>query len=227
MQPEVCLNDESLEQTSASSDPESAWSSLSNDEGSNAEIIDYRVSKDIPSNLSKTELRSFMTSKPPTRRDQSTPNAKRKQQEVDSDGGNIDAANLKNDLALQRLLKESHLLEQGGIFVPSGQNRHKAVDLRLQELGSKSSALAQHNMPMMQRKGIVAKALHKDKERRMEAKENGIILERISKKQRTTIKRPKNIGGPSVGRFRGGTLRLSKKDVTSIVGRKKTNRGKR
>lgn len=60
MQPEVCLNDESLEQTSASSDPESAWSSLSNDEGSNAEIIDYRVSKDIPSNLSKTELRSFM-----------------------------------------------------------------------------------------------------------------------------------------------------------------------
>lgn len=80
---------------------------------------------------------------------------------------------------------------------------------------------------MMQRKGIVAKALHKDKERRMEAKENGIILERISKKQRTTIKRPKNIGGPSVGRFRGGTLRLSKKDVTSIVGRKKTNRGKR
>ncbi|KAI4165718.1 MAG: hypothetical protein LQ342_000660 [Letrouitia transgressa] len=246
MQPEICLNDEILEQTSASSDLESVWSSLSNNEASNAEVIDYRESKDIPSNVSKTELRSFMvdllfftipesqltillllkSSKPPIRPNQIKPNAKRKQQEVDSDGGNIDAANLKNDLALQRLLKESHLLEQGSIFAPSGQNRYKAVDLRLQALGSKSSALAQHNMPIMQRKGIFAKALHKEKERRVEAKENGIILERISKKKKITIKRQRNIGGPSVGKFRGGTLRLSKKDVTSIVGRKKTNRGK-
>ncbi|KAL9039995.1 MAG: hypothetical protein Q9214_004654 [Letrouitia sp. 1 TL-2023] len=226
LQPEICLSDESLEQASASSDLGSVWSSLSDNGASNAEVIDYQISKDIPSNASKTELRSFMSSKPPNRPNQFTPNAKRKQEEVDSDGGNVDAANLKNDLALQRLLKESHLLEQGSIFAPSGQNRHKAVDLRLQELGSKSSTLTQHNMPIKQRKGILAKALHKEKERRVEAKENGIILEKMAKKKRTIIKRQRNLGGPSVGKFRGGTLRLSKKDVASIVGRKKTNRGK-
>ncbi|KAL9611431.1 MAG: hypothetical protein Q9167_003905 [Letrouitia subvulpina] len=225
-QPEICLNDESLEQASASSGLESVWSSLSDNEEPEAEVIDYQVSKDIPSNVSKTELRSFMSSKPPTRSNQSTPIAIQEQQEVDLDGGDNDATNLKNDLALQRLLKESHLLGQGSVFTPSGQNRHKAVDLRLQELGSKSSVLKQHNMPIMQRKGIVARALHKEKERRIEAKENGIILEKISKKKTTTIKRQRHIGGPSVGRFRGGTLRLSKKDVANIVGRKKTKRGR-
>jgi len=95
--------------------------------------------------------------------------------------------NLKNDLALQRLLRESHLLDTSNptsSLALSGSNRHKAIDLRLQALGSKSSIMTQESMPMSHRKGITAKAAQKEAQRRKEAKENGIILETVVKKRK-------------------------------------------
>lgn len=140
-----------------------------------------------------------------------------------------DAQNLKKDLALQRLLKESHLLDHKSPSSPYGQNRHKAIDLRLQELGTKSSLYHQRNMPMSQRKGIAAKASGREESRRKEAKENGVILARATKGKKDIIdtKRQRGIGAPSVGRFKGGMLTLSKRDVIEIQGRKKTTKGKR
>ena len=86
-------------------------------------------------------------------------------------------------------------------------------------------------MPLAHRKGIIAKATEKDQRRRNEAKENGIVLEKKGKGKRKRlggIRRERGLGAPSVGRFMGGTLKLSKKDVAEIEGPKrglKTKRG--
>lgn len=153
---------------------------------------------------------------------------KRKQaQSLENDESSADAANLKKDLALQRLLKESHLLDSHSSLSHVGQNRHKALDLRLQDLGSKTSVFAQQNMPFAQRKGIMAKATKREDLRRREAQENGIILEKAGKPKKDSTMRQRGIGAPSVGKFRGGMLKLNKKDVAAIEGPKKTARRER
>ena len=143
-----------------------------------------------------------------------------------------EAANLKKDLALQRLLAESHLLDSASNPVLSGNNRHKATDLRLQALGSKTSILKQEKMPMAMRRGIVAKQNEREGTRRKEARENGIILEKATKtkaaagKSGISRKRDRGVGAPGVGRFSSGTLTLSKKDIFEIEGPRKSAAGR-
>lgn len=154
--------------------------------------------------------------------------AKRKQiQSADNNDSSTDAANLKKDLALQRLLKESHLLDSQSSLSHSGLNRHKALDLRLQDMGSKTSVFAQQRMPLTQRKGIAAKATRREELRRQEAKENGIILEKAVKRKKKDSMRLRGIGAPSVGKFQGGMLKLSQKDVAKIEGPKNIAKRKR
>lgn len=148
--------------------------------------------------------------------------------EISPAEGITDAANLKNDLALQRLLKESHLLDPQSSLTPSGKNRHKAIDLRLQEMGSKTSLYYQQNMPMAQRRGIAMKTAEKEAIRRNDAKENGIVLEKaIKRKKGRDAKRPRGIGAPSVGKFMGGMLKLSRQDILEIQGPRKTSKARR
>lgn len=129
---------------------------------------------------------------------------------------------------MQRLLKESHLLESQSAVLLSGRHRHKAVDMRLQDLGSKTSLYAQQKMPMSHRKGITAKAAEHEETRRREAQENGIILEKADKvKKGSEARRQRSIGAPTVGKFQGGMLKLSKKDVADIQGPKKSAKRKR
>ena len=71
-----------------------------------------------------------------------------------------EADNLKKDLALQRLLAESHLLDSSSSSTLSGNSRHKAIDLRLKALGSKSSLFTQEKMPMSHRKGSLQSKLN-------------------------------------------------------------------
>lgn len=86
-------------------------------------------------------------------------------------------------------------------------------------------------MPLSHRKGINAKKEMRETDRRREAKENGIILERAAMKKSSNnplgpqSKRERGIGGPSVGRFSGGALRLTKQDVASITGPKRSSMG--
>ena len=146
-------------------------------------------------------------------------------------------ANLKNDLALQRLLKESHLLDpsnfSGNGSAPEGKSRLKALDLRLQDLGAKN-AIAKQRMPVAHRKGMEAKARSREEKRRRDAAENGVVLEKVrasSKPRHGTkpgSKRERGVGGPSVGKFMGGTLKLSAKDLKDIQGPKRvSSKGKR
>lgn len=129
-----------------------------------------------------------------------------------------DAMNLKHDLALQRLLTESHLLDSADDLAPTGKNRLKALDLRMQSLGAKDSLYAQNKMPTAHRRGIKAKAATKEDKRRREAKENGIILEKPSKvsKSSNNGRRERGVGGSSVGKFSGGTLNLNKQDIARV-----------
>ncbi|KAK8007672.1 isochorismatase family protein [Apiospora arundinis] len=151
---------------------------------------------------------------------------------------------LRDDLALQRLLTESHLFNStfgaagaGNGVEHEGRNRHKATDLRLAALGSKDSIYKQAKMPMGHRKGIIAAAEKREDKRRREARENGIVLERATagvhegwtglkgKKSRTTSsaggggrKREAAVDAPAVGKLRNGLLQLSKKDIREIEG---------
>jgi hypothetical protein len=74
---------------------------------------------------------------------------------------------------------------------------------------------------------MIAKAQEREAKRRAEAKEAGIVLERETRKKKGADRgRERGVGGPSVGKFRGGMLTLSKKDVRDITGEGGGERGK-
>lgn len=153
---------------------------------------------------------------------------------TDPEEKGVEADNIKNDLALQRLLKESHLLDPNAARAssgPQGKGRLKALDMRLQDLGAKASILQQEKMPLALRKGIAAKSAGREATRRREAAENGVILERAKAviKPQQQQRRERSVGGPGVGKFRGGTLKLSSSDVKGIQGggRSKSGGGKK
>ncbi|KAL8764172.1 MAG: hypothetical protein Q9184_000141 [Pyrenodesmia sp. 2 TL-2023] len=205
---------------------EEDWTGLSEDGGqADALVVDYQHFEGPRADVSKEELKLFMSTKPPI---QPTVVSTNKQVTLEpAEDATTEAANLKKDLALQRLLEESHLLDPTSSLAPQGRNRHKALDIRQQALGSKSSMYQQKNMPLAQRKGIMAKSAERDTNRRRDAKENGVILEKLTKSKSREPKRQREIGAPTVGKFSRGMLTLSKKDLSNIVGRpKKSKRGR-
>lgn len=152
---------------------------------------------------------------------------------------------LAQDLELRRLISESHLLQtnrplslsaalsttSSGPAEPkafaSGRVRQKALDLRIQALGSKMSIHKQEKMPMHMRKGITAAAVEREAKRRREAKESGVILERETGKKKKRDRRGGGGGdgggfGPAVGRLKGAELRISERDVKKIEGTRDT-----
>src|ERR1700742_4685515 len=91
--------------------------------------------------------------------------------------------------------------------------------MRMQSLGSKGAMFHQEKMPLVHRRGILAKAAARDTSRRKEAQANGIILDKATGQTRTRqLRRKRGVDVPAVGKFRGVTLRLSKRDVLDIQG---------
>lgn len=139
-----------------------------------------------------------------------------------TDPDSSEAINNKNDIALQRLLKESHLLDPGSFksdsSTQSGSGRLKALDLRLKDLGAKESLAQQQKMPLSHRKGIVIKAASRETKRRDQAVENGVVLEKVRHASGGKRFREKGVGGPAVGRMKGATLKISSRDLRSIQG---------
>lgn len=157
---------------------------------------------------------------------------------TDGDDPEDSAALLANDLALQRLISESHILSAAGANPSHWQSQHaagtatnvrafaagrtarKTTDMRIQALGAKDSILSQAKMPMSMRKGIVGAAAAKEDKRRREARENGIILEREVKKAKTSKKKGRGdrpVDLPAVGRMRGAELRVSAREARAIA----------
>ncbi|KAL4980240.1 hypothetical protein BDW66DRAFT_147675 [Aspergillus desertorum] len=213
---------------------DSEWSGIEEEENTPVEVVEYQApSRHTGDLVDKKARKAFMTAKPPSFSTDLNATTNRSKKAVnDEDDKDAESLNLKNDLALQRLLKESHLLESASDLAPTGKNRHRALDLRMQELGAKNSLYYQKNMPSSMRKGIKAKAVLKEDKRRREARENGIILEKPApKKQISSGRRERGVGGPSIGIFAGGTLNLSKQDVAHVqasrrAGGKLRGRGK-
>ncbi|KAL5119131.1 pre-rRNA processing and 40S ribosomal subunit assembly [Pleosporales sp. CAS-2024a] len=206
----------------------SDWAGISDDDHQ-VQVVDYadrRLGTDKAPDT-KAEMKAFMTSKPPASGAAPKTSIPRKPSPADAEL--TDAANLKNDLDLQKLLRESHLLSASksgtcpASLSATGSARHKSTDLHLQSLGAKASIFTQKKMPMAQRKHMVQKARLRDAKRRADAREAGVILERpatnrMSGKREPQRNRDRAVGLPGVGKFRGGTLSLSKRDVQSITG---------
>lgn len=92
----------------------------------------------------------------------------------------------------------------------------------MQSLGAKSSLFTQVKMPLSHHRGIIAKAKQREASRRKEAKENGIVLEKKSKEgSAKNVRRERGVGGPAIGKFKDGTLKLSRRDVSDIQGPQK------
>ncbi|KOS17917.1 Protein FAF1 [Escovopsis weberi] len=195
--------------------------------------------------MSKRELKVFMSSRPPDSLADSKskftagPRASSSSSALPEDAPSL----LAQDLELRRLLAESHLFRPsrassssvssaaaaaGAALEPrafaSGRIRQKTTDLRIQALGSKASILKQDKMPMHMRKGIHAAATARETKRRREAKENGIILERETAKNKPKGNRRSglDVGRPGVGRMKGAELRISQSDVRRIEGARDT-----
>jgi hypothetical protein len=164
----------------------------------------------------------LQSTKPPTRK----ASLATVQSQAQTRDDEVEVTNLKNDLDLQRLLQESSLLKKHK--EASKADRHRTIDLRLQSLGLKSSLYSQEKMPMAHRQGIKARAHSREELRRKDARENGIVLEKASQKgSRDKPKRERGVDAPGVGKFRGGTLKLSRRDVADIQGPKQNTRGGR
>jgi hypothetical protein len=206
----------------ATEDDEEAWSGISSageEEQDTIQVIQHTSAHPKQPSLNTAAKQAVSAS------------TKEKKKADDDDPA--EASNLKNDLALQRLLRDSHLLSanSSSTFSPStasnstptstsvaGELRHKSMDLHLRSMGAKKSIHAQKSMPMSHRKGMTAKSQRREEKRKAEAKENGIILEKEAKTRKFSGKRESGVGGPGIGKFKGGTLNLSKADVRSITG---------
>lgn len=222
------------------------------------EVVDY--SKPTPSAstltpqaalMTKREMRAYLSSRPPASAVSPAAaapsgNARSKQNQQQGDGSedphNEDSRTLlKNDLELQRLISESHILSAtnpfntatSGATAPNkafseGRTRALTTDLRLRRLGSSGSIFnSQKKMPMNVRKGILGAKAAREEKRRREAKENGIILERErpdeagagakgNKSRRKGRGSDLPVDMPGMGRMKGGELRLSKRDVRAV-----------
>ncbi|KAF7562184.1 hypothetical protein G7046_g1941 [Stylonectria norvegica] len=239
--PAVDVGDENETVEEEDADAEDEWGGLSEDgdeDGEQSEdgdvpvaieIIDHSVAQPPkPTTMSKRELKAFMSSRPP---DQTAPISTVAQQATTNAALPEDAPTLlAQDLELRRLLAESHLLRPamtstGADVAPkafaAGRTRHKATDLRVQALGSKTSIHKQDKMPMNIRKGIVTAAGARETKRRREAKENGVILERETVKKKAkkdNTDRDMGVHRPGVGRLKGAMLTVSDRDVRKIEG---------
>ncbi|RMZ09911.1 hypothetical protein D0862_03432 [Hortaea werneckii] len=207
---------------------DSDWSGISEEEDG-VEVISHAEAKPSDNMARQRGAKSFMSSKPPSSNEKPSKTAKQPKDNPEEDAS--ESANLKHDLALQRLLKESHLLDpssfDGTNTAPEGKSRLKALDMRLQDLGAKKGTLEQEKMPLSHRKGIKAKAANREVARRKDAAENGIILEKAKATKGAERRRERGVGAPSVGKFKGGTLQLSSRDVKSMERPRQAQGGKK
>ncbi|KAF2866515.1 hypothetical protein BDV95DRAFT_631675 [Massariosphaeria phaeospora] len=210
---------------------ESDWSGISSDDEGEDEprvqVVDYAsTTRSTDSRTSKADKRAFMSAKPPTTRTTVTSTTTHKPADEPFDPA--EASHLKNDLALQKLLRDSRLLassssatstSSSALSLP-GALRHKSTDLHLQTLGAKTSIFTQKNMPMAQRKHMAQKTKTAEERRRTEARENGVVLEKETRAKQSGVakRRERGVGGPAVGKFSGGMLKLSRRDVAGIIG---------
>ncbi|KAI5850225.1 hypothetical protein DFP73DRAFT_582628 [Morchella snyderi] len=162
----------------------SEWEGLSDGQGDRKpaapEVIHFTSGDPLlkTAKLPKSILKPFISTKPPSSLPHTaTPATPASTKTPDSDGedsATTEAQLRQNDLALQRLLRESHLLDAN--LEATGKNRLKAIEARVQALGG--TDLTKHKMPMAARVWMEKSRRAREEKRRREAREAGIVLER-------------------------------------------------
>lgn len=100
----------------------------------------------------------------------------------------------------------------------------KALQLRIEALGGKRMEVQKMGMAM--RKGVEGKKVEREKKRRREAKEAGVVLEKETKVKKVKKREAGDMGMPAVGKWKGGALVLSKKDMREITGGREQGGGR-
>ncbi|KAF3085435.1 hypothetical protein TWF102_011579 [Orbilia oligospora] len=173
-----------------------------NDDNDNkVEVITYDFSRRGPPPTAKPSHRSFMSSKPPSSSTESSSTRPQPSSKLSKSEEAAEALNLKNDVALRNLLAESHLLDST-LSHSTAKNRHKAIEQRIIALGAeKVKREAKENGVITDKESKRAKERRKNRERQTRRKGEG---------------RDAGVGHSKIGKFRGGELRLSRRDVASM-----------
>ncbi|GMM49751.1 Faf1 protein [Starmerella bacillaris] len=178
--------------------------------------------KSLP-DMTKHNRRKFMSSGAP-RDDTQFESPKTKKEE---------AYNLDNDLALQRMIDESHILNHrpngheytgadiSGVLDPLeavGKNRLKTIEHRLVKAGAKQTT---QRMPQAMAVGVRNKNLQRKQKTKKEAKEAGIILakERFTKSKNRT--RDTGLKINTIGKASEHGIHISASEIARM-----TNKGK-
>lgn len=138
-----------------------------------------------------------------------------------------DAANLENDLKLQRLLKESHILahnmEHSGadltlqtidVDAPVGNARRRILEQRIRQVSAVHSSTnglprTLQKMPMKLRKSLIQARAEKVKAYEQEARDAGIVLSKLKKGQLRDIDQGTG-ATPALDRLGFGTKQKAK-----------------
>lgn len=169
------------------------------------EVIVFQEPGERVQRSSKKEYQAFMSSTVPQ-----APPRERKVKETDE----AEVEDSRNDLALRRLLKESHLLSEPHVSLKSrGKSRHEALQARIEALGGAKAKPQQHSWKI--KSGIERKARDRATREAKEAKDAGILMARHSgvSKQKAKHRNGRDRGlnfTKEIGKFRKGNLALSK-----------------
>lgn len=172
--------------------------------------------------ISNSDKRRFMVSGAPKKAGQQDKPKKTKEDEED----------LKNDLELQRLIEESHILQEqqefsgasisiGDPMESIGKNRIKILEARMAKAGAKKKT---EKMPMAIAKGIKNKAKERSDTHKFRAKESGIVLAREKKVRKQRV-HDKGLKINSVGKSTAHGVTVSQRDIARV--QSKTRRKKR
>lgn len=142
-----------------------------------------------------------------------------------------DMENLENDIELQRLLSESHILsgtvaatDYSGADLtlktidedPFGKARARTMAQRLSKLSSQTANSKKlQNMPMNMRKGMLKKELERVKKHELEAKNSGTILSKVGKYEIRDLHKSNNnkvgMKADMIGNYNIGKKKLKEK----------------
>lgn len=151
------------------------------EEESQPRVIKFQGPSDEYTPISKKEQRLLRSGKPLRQEKSSEP----------VEESSEDEENLKNDIELQRFLKESHLLSALGNGATNvnddsviGKARARTLEMRLRglsETNGRSTTL--EKMPVNVRKGMIKKHRKRIEKHETEAKEGGVVLHNVKKGQ--------------------------------------------
>ncbi|ORY86181.1 hypothetical protein BCR37DRAFT_385663 [Protomyces lactucae-debilis] len=171
--------------------------------------------------------KAFMSSKVSKQSGTKTiaPPGRRKRKAEAGEDASDSEDDIKKDKALQRLLRDAHLLDgtTEALELQGGKARQQSVAEQLKRSGAKQ--VAQRKMPVGMRLGMRDAAKKKATAHEESMRENGIITAKKTHADKQAMmprkkqKKERSLGTMAgVGRYKNGTLTISKREIDSVNG---------